>query len=715
MIQHMNRAAMQLNSNFLTLLFDPGTGYYNILSDSLMLKDIRCYFVLLAGQHHNFKPGKFEIKIEENKARLISTGVLKLSFEAVLGPDSSYISCRLGLTNQSKREIFLDRAVLLDCILPQEMGDQLTMLKNPYCSGEPVAVVKVKRPAVRKRRTKRNQKNPPVIETVSSGVFTAIRDMKRRHQISLGFSSQEDFSTSIKLRGNRLTVECNLDLMRLGPGSSMVSEELLIDLATGSDTLLSYAGQMKKRMKIRAPVAPGIGFDLSRGDPAHPNEKSILQTVKKLAGKKEKFGVGYLLIGEGYQPEMASGKLGAGNWSDTNDRFPSGLRVLAEQIKEAGYKPGLTLSPFLIDRSNRIFKEKPHWLIKDARENPKPIVDWNGETAYALDTTQPSVQEWLKILFRTLTEDFGFDVFKIDNAYAAGVIGKRYDLRTNRFQAYRRGMEIIRDTIGPDRYLMAAGAPIGPSIGLVDIMETAPAEPPSMKRSANESRLDYFQQIVGNTYSRSFMNQRIWYNYSGPVPLGGEKGDPKLSEVRAWATLLALTGGLQVMNGAPDKISSSRLKLMGRINPPYGEGAQIVDYFGQEYPSFMFLPVETEFDRWILLGAFNWGQKVQDLSISLNRLGLKGSEEHHLFDFWKEEYEGRIKNKVAINNLQPRSARLLRIARVRKKVQLISSPFHFSQGAVGVRYFRPGIDQVEVRIDSATASNAKLWIYVPPE
>ena len=41
-----------------------------------------------------------------------------------------------------------------------------------------------------------------------------------------------------------------------------------------------------------------------------------------------------------------------------------------------------------------------------------------GQDCYALDLTRPDVIEWLKSVFRTVCEEWGFDYVKIDFIYA---------------------------------------------------------------------------------------------------------------------------------------------------------------------------------------------------------------------------------------------------------------------------------------------------------
>ena len=71
------------------------------------------------------------------------------------------------------------------------------------------------------------------------------------------------------------------------------------------------------------------------------------------------------------------------------------------------------------------------------------------------------------------SRELGIDYFKIDFVYAGALAGRRHqDLPP--VEAYRRGLRLIREAIGPDAYLLGCGVPILPSIGLVDAMRVGP-------------------------------------------------------------------------------------------------------------------------------------------------------------------------------------------------------------------------------------------------
>lgn len=67
----------------------------------------------------------------------------------------------------------------------------------------------------------------------------------------------------------------------------------------------------------------------------------------------------------------------------------------------------------------------------------------------------------------------GFDFFKLDFLYAGALDGGRHE-DMSAVTAYRSGLELIRRAIGTEAYLLGCGAPILPSIGLVDAMRVSP-------------------------------------------------------------------------------------------------------------------------------------------------------------------------------------------------------------------------------------------------
>ena len=183
------------------------------------------------------------------------------------------------------------------------------------------------------------------------------------------------------------------------------------------------------------------------------NENNLQKTLAGL----EDLPFDVFQIDDGWQ-------VSAGDW-EPNDKFPSGMDVLAAKIKATGRRAGLWLAPLAVGKSSTIYKQHPDWLLRDT--NGKLFVagfEWSTET-FALDTTHPEVIAWLKTLIHKV-RNWGFDYLKLDFLSAGALPGRRY-VDMPRETAYREALKTIREAAG-DAYLILCGTPILPALGVCD-------------------------------------------------------------------------------------------------------------------------------------------------------------------------------------------------------------------------------------------------------
>ncbi len=204
-------------------------------------------------------------------------------------------------------------------------------------------------------------------------------------------------------------------------------------------------------------------------------------------------------IDDGYQAEI-------GDWLLLSDRFAS-LGAVVDRIRGAGRRAGIWVAPFMVGDRSVLAREHPDWLVGDAR----PGTGWGGQQLASLDVTHPGAEAYLREVFGTF-RGMGIDYFKIDFIYAGAMEGRRAEPGVSGVEAYRRGLRIIREAIGSDSYLLGCGAPILPSVGLVDAMRIGPDighhfEPldgdlsqPSQRAAAQNSRW------------RAWQHGRFWTN-----------------------------------------------------------------------------------------------------------------------------------------------------------------------------------------------------------
>lgn len=180
---------------------------------------------------------------------------------------------------------------------------------------------------------------------------------------------------------------------------------------------------------------------------------------------------------EGIDPvfQIDDGYAKVGDWLECDcARFPHGVRELATQASEQGLLPGLWLAPFVCSRESRLFAEHQDWLLRDEDAQPVMTGDhWGG--AFALDVRNQEVRDYLRHVLRTVTDEWGFKLLKLDFLYGACMLPHG---GLNRGELMADALDLLRDSVSDNVRLLFCGVPmvsafgrceycrIGPDVGL---------------------------------------------------------------------------------------------------------------------------------------------------------------------------------------------------------------------------------------------------------
>lgn len=234
-------------------------------------------------------------------------------------------------------------------------------------------------------------------------------------------------------------------------------------------------------------------------------------------------------IDDGYQRAL-------GDWLTLSGRFRSRAGI-ADTIRARGRRAGIWTAPFLVDPSSTLAAEHPEWLVRDTAGRPLHAGRNWGHDLYVLDTTHPEAAAYLTEVFTTLRAE-GYDYFKVDFLYAGALDGVRH-ASVDALTAYREGIELIRDAIGPDAYLLGCGAPILPSIGLFDAMRVSPDTAPHRRPEADDHSQPGQDPAEFTGVGRQWQHGRLWVN--DPDCLMAR---PAVETRERWAAHVEATGGL---------------------------------------------------------------------------------------------------------------------------------------------------------------------------
>ena len=452
-----------------------------------------------------------------------------------------------------------------------------------------------------------------------------------KDHILLAYTSCRKFIGRFYLRAGSIEAVVDTEGLTLAPGEAWQLEEFIRLAGPDRNELLTTLAQ---RLGTNHPnpmykLEP-TGWcsyycfgTKATTEQVYANLDTIAKTIPELR---------YIQIDDGYQPAM-------GDWLEPGPAFGGDIAAVLKQIRQRGLEPALWVAPFIAGSDSRVLAEHPDWFIQGADGKPLPAASvtftgWGGGGWYALDGTNPAVQDHFTALLRTMREDWGCAYFKLDaNFWGAMHGGRLHDPKATRIEAYRCGMEAIRRGTG-DAFVLGCNHPIWPSLGLIH-----------GSRSSGDIKRTWttFRSRAQESLNRNWQNGRLWWNDPDAVLLTGTLSE---NEHHFHATSAFASGGMILSGDDLTTITPGRLSMLRKLLPP-GKVAAIFDD-----PATLEVG-RTTLDGQLWLSAFN----SSDLPRTIHAR-LPGTM--HVTDIWSGSEFGKIKGTLTLSDMPPHSARLLR-------------------------------------------------------
>lgn len=503
------------------------------------------------------------------------------------------VDITVAVENRSTEPVRLDAIEVVDGTTPFGPDDRVFV--HGYQSWSPTATLRLGEsfpPETPSARPQMVDLAAPRRGTTSHAVTALSGDPGR---LTLGFLEHDVYLTRFDLLtrpdrdGTSLAAVCPLDGVELPAGGCRESATLRVATARRpADALADVANAVGDRMGARIPESVPTGWCSWYHYFTGVTADDVRENVTAL--NEWDPDVKMVQIDDGYETAF-------GDWRTLAKGFDS-MASLRADVADAGYEPGLWLAPFYVQADSALAADHPEWLVTDGGD-PVDAGERHGPM-YALDTTHPGVVAWLAETFRTVVDEWGFEYLKLDFLYAAALPGDRH-ADVTRVEAYRRGLETVRDAVG-DAFVLGCGAPGFPSVGLVDAMRIGPDTAPYWRREGDSASQPAHENAVRNVLNRQFCHRRLWTN-DPDCQLVRATVDLTPAEQESFAALVALTGGSNLLSDAVAEIDGPGRRLFERTLPTV-DGGRVEDFGTREFPDRVVCGRDA--DGAAAVAAFNW-------------------------------------------------------------------------------------------------------------
>ena len=264
---------------------------------------------------------------------------------------------------------------------------------------------------------------------------------------------------------------------------------------------------------------------------------------------EQDLGIEVVQVDDGYQKDI-------GDWLDGRPGFGD-LDEVVRRIIDAGRTPGLWTAPFLVGAGSDLAAAHPDWLVDGAVACER---HWDQEIR-VLDVTHSDAADHLVGVFAAL-RDRGFRFHKIDFIYGGAMAGRRHEDATA-IEAYRRGLELVRAGAGEDAVILGCGAPLLPSIGLVDAMRISPDVMPAWAPDLDDISQPGMRSALAAGRARAWMHGRLWVNDPDCVLVR-----PEVERPEPWAEYVETLRGLAVSSDPLPRLDAAHLERTRELMVP---------------------------------------------------------------------------------------------------------------------------------------------------
>lgn len=476
------------------------------------------------------------------------------------------------------------------------------------------------------------------------------------------------------------------------------------------------------------------------------DEEKINGITEFMEENLKDYGLEYVQVDDGYQkmplPFNAKGDMKEGWMTCEDKKFPKGHQGIVKDIKKHGFVPAIWTN------ANITNEDYP-------KEHPEDVIFHEGKAMkgewidYLYSCTPENLEKQVTPIFEGF-RDAGYKYVKIDAIRHLLFDGLheavRLGIMTNeeaeeKFRAY---MEASKKGMSEDMYYLASWGEMHEVVGIADACR--------ISMDANPTWAGIRMQLF--EMARWFHTQRILF-----------LNDPDHVCVRTkpeWAksilSLISLAGGLCMLSDTQDAYTDEKLEIIKKTLPPLTTCTAETGPLNLSFPAYTWTklhgfavqshetPVEMEEvsekdaydmagiyptmedkhpfstlwsfhlnhakESWCVAGRFAT-VPLKKSKLSLEAVNLNPKLSYHVFDFWKQEYLGKVTGNIEVRELSLGECQILSFRKAMDIPQFIASSRHVSMDAVSVQDIVWENNQLTVSLEGVKGTSENYYFAVP--
>jgi hypothetical protein len=454
------------------------------------------------------------------------------------------------------------------------------------------------------------------------------------------------------------------------------------------------------------------------------NEEVILSNMDIAIKNLKNFGLKYWQLDSGYAGNLLVDEV-------DEQRFPHGMKYIADKIHEQGLKAGIWINPFNVGIDSQLYKEK---VTEGWFPTPDPSFPVQDKKWRSFDLSIPEVQNHIRRFVRKVVKEWGYDCLKVDFSYMNMAPREFANKSMTATEIHKLGFQLIREEAGPDIFIYGIGGPIGLHFGLVDGERIGLDTLPVWHAKGMPSTAFDTPQTSGSVLlsartflRRYFYHDRLWIHH-----LDCFSFRPSLTsnEALVLATLSGLMGGIWKMGDKMQDMKPEHFAIVQKMLPIYRESARPIDLFRTLIPEIVHLQIRKPTFSTEVIGVFHWGPNKnllteeimldsrKNIIIDFQELAFESAGAYHAFDFWNEQYLGVYTKDLSIE-IEPRHVRVFALQKVQEHPQFISDNRHLTQGYYTIsnpawNSDASGISKLTMDVNVVEGFEHHLYFYIPP-